>query len=99
MKSVRAASQPVCKYVKSLTLNVHTPVLRVKAESLQGTALAQALGLVNKLIATVVTCARVTFRVLVCVEMYISVTYCRESWGEGAYFALHCQGHRAQPVM
>lgn len=46
-------------------LDVDAPLVRVKPISLKGTSLAEDLNLVNVLIATIVTLARITFSVLV----------------------------------
>jgi hypothetical protein len=48
-----------------LTLNVDTPFLRVKTESLEGSGLAKTFGLIDMFIAAVVSCSWVTLGVLV----------------------------------
>lgn len=47
------------------TLNVDTPVVGIESESLQSALLAETFGLVDELVTTVVSSARVTLRVLV----------------------------------
>lgn len=49
----------------TLTLNVDTPLLRIETEGLEGSALAKAFGLIDVLIASVVSCSWVTLGVLV----------------------------------
>lgn len=49
-----------------LTLDVDAPVILLELEGLQGPLLAEALGLVDELIAAVVSCSRVPLRILVC---------------------------------
>mmetsp|Transcript_14959 Transcript_14959/g.47613 ORF Transcript_14959/g.47613 Transcript_14959/m.47613 type:complete len:352 (+) Transcript_14959:270-1325(+) len=47
-------------------LDVHTPLVRIQAEEVQRTRLAQPFQLVDVLVAAVITCAGKTLRVLVC---------------------------------
>jgi hypothetical protein len=47
------------------TLNIDTPLLTLKMESLEGSLLAGQLDGINVLVATVVSCTRVTLGVLV----------------------------------
>ena len=52
-----------------LTLDVDTPFLGAKVEGLERTLLAKTLCLVDVLISSIVSLARVAFRVLVCTIM------------------------------
>jgi hypothetical protein len=49
-----------------LTLYVDAPLRFVQAKSLESSLLTKSLGLINVFVASVVSCAWVTFRVLVC---------------------------------
>lgn len=48
-----------------LTLNIDTPLLRVKTEGLEGSSLTESLGLINVLITAVVSCSGIALGVLV----------------------------------
>lgn len=48
-----------------LTLDIDTPLLRVKTEGLEGSPLTESLSLINVLIAAVVSCSGVALGVLV----------------------------------
>lgn len=52
-----------------LTLNINAPFLRAKVERLERALLAETLGLVDELVASIVSLTRVPFRVLVCAMM------------------------------
>ena len=52
-----------------LTLNVHAPLLRAEVERLERALLAEALGLVDEFVSSIVSLTRVPFRVLVCAMM------------------------------
>ena len=55
------------------TLDVDTPRLGVKAKRLEGALLAEAFGLINELVAAIISSAWVSFGIFVCsTDQYIS---------------------------
>jgi hypothetical protein len=54
-----------------LTLYVDTPLFRAQAERLERSFLTQPLRCVNMLVAAVVSCAGISFRVFVCAELSV----------------------------
>jgi hypothetical protein len=64
-KSLKMLAFVLTMIILGLTLNIDTPLLRVKTEGLEGSPLTESLSLINVLIATVVSCSGVALGVLV----------------------------------
>lgn len=78
---------------RGLTLYVDAPFCILQPKSLESSLLAQAFRLIDKLVTTVISCSRVSFRVFVCkLSILLSVR------GQQTYFALRFRERQAQLV-
>lgn len=78
------------------TLHVHTPFCSIQVESLQGPLLAKPFRLINELISSVVTSARISFGIFVYRGLFLATCrMCMSMRRRGSQHTLH---HTSQSV-